>query len=87
MEPIVCSSCESRYNPETRELVQDTQLRERISRLEADAVILRGGSEELTRQLAAANEKIATLSIPAPAPEPAPIPRARKHDRFIVASI
>ena len=70
MEPVVCPSCGSRYNPETRELVEDTKLRERIRQLESDAQILRSGSEELTAQLSAANEKIAALSAPPQGPEP-----------------
>jgi hypothetical protein len=83
VEPIVCPSCGSRYNPETRELVEDTQLRERIRQLEADAQILRTGSEELTRQLTVANQKIQTLES-APPPEPAPAPQP-KNSKFIVA--
>jgi hypothetical protein len=87
MDPIVCPSCGSKYNPETRELVEDTRLRERIRQLEADAAILRSGSEALTAQLAEANEKILVLSAPPNGPDPEPAPVRKKERKFIVARI
>lgn len=74
--PIACPSCGSRYNPETRELVEDTKLREKIAQLDTELSTLReanaqlvAGNSQLSGELATANEKIATLSQPAPAQE------------------
>lgn len=76
--PVACPSCGSKYNPATRELVDDTKLREKIAALESDLLTLRGANAGITRELEAANAKIVELSTP-PVP-PNPEPRRRGSD-------
>ena len=71
MEPVICPSCGSKYNPETRELVEDTKLRERIRALEAENEQWRTATAEAqaevssaTAKLTAAEAQLAVLSTP-----------------------
>ena len=82
--PVKCPSCGSMYNGETRELVSDTKLSEKISQLETELTTLRGANAGLVRELEAANAKITELSAPAPAPEPEPEPRRKRGRDFVI---
>ena len=83
MEPVTCPSCGSKYNPETRELVEDTGLQARIRELEVASEIVRNASADLRTELdetkATLAEKESQLAI-----LNAPEPQARD---FIVGSM
>lgn len=66
MDPVTCPSCGSKYNPETRELVEDTGLQVRIRELEADAQTLRDASEDLRAKLTDAEARLAIFNAPKP---------------------
>ena len=66
MDPVTCPSCGSQYNPETRELVQDTGLQARIREMEGEAEILRENSAALRTQLDAAEARLAIFDAPKP---------------------
>jgi hypothetical protein len=66
MDPVTCPSCGSQYNPETRELVQDTGLQARIRELEAGAETLRENSAALQTKLDDAEVRLAMFSVRRP---------------------
>src|ERR1700682_2714292 len=59
VDPVTCPSCGSKYNPETRELVEDTGLQARIRELEVASEIVRNASADLRTEL---DETKATLA-------------------------
>lgn len=79
---VVCPSCGSRYNPETRELEEDTQLPERIAELETELRTLREANAQLVEKNVGLDAELALARQTPPAP--APEPREKKARDFIV---
>jgi hypothetical protein len=85
MEAVTCPSCGSKYNTETRELVEDTKLSEKVAELQGQLQTLRTVNKTLSEDLTEANGKIAELTAAPPTPPtPPPSDRAKKERDFIV---
>jgi septal ring factor EnvC (AmiA/AmiB activator) len=82
---VTCPSCRSEYNPETRELVKDTQLQARIRELEKEIETWReacAGHEDTQVKL---RDKLQTLEAQLAAAAADKTTKSRNRD-FIVAS-